>query len=328
MNKRIDEQLLTKYLMGELSPEEQMELEDRYFNDDELYEQLQTFENDMIDNYVRGRLPEHQLEQFKKHYLASPHRRKKVEFADTLVEHINSVTEKEELVHETETESETMKVHKIARTTPLQSIFKQLIPIFKYGFAPAAIAAMFFLIMQIRGLDNIVNQLETEQKSLLQKEQILREQINEQITRGNQLEETIQSERDLRAQLEQKLTNLKTFQPTVVSFVLESGGARRDIATQKKYIISNKADFIQFLVYLKTDEVYNSYRAVIQTADADEVWSQDGLQARQTALGKAISLKLPANILFTEDYTLELKGITGLGDIEDIDSYPISIQKK
>ena len=76
-----DEQLLVRYLLGELSEEEQSQLEERYFADDDFYSELRATERDLIDDYVRGRLSGRRREQFESRFMASPERRQKVELA-------------------------------------------------------------------------------------------------------------------------------------------------------------------------------------------------------------------------------------------------------
>jgi hypothetical protein len=49
---------LTQYLLGQMSETERVEIEDRFFADDALFEYLAAIETELIDAYVRGELPE------------------------------------------------------------------------------------------------------------------------------------------------------------------------------------------------------------------------------------------------------------------------------
>ena len=77
---------------------------------------------------------------------------------------------------------------------------------------------------------------------------------------------------------------------------------------------------MQFHLDLEADD-YPSYRAVLRTADDEEVWSQDGLSSQRTPAGKAVGLSLPASLLTSGDYLLTLRGVTARGDIEDAGQY-------
>src|SRR5215813_3671902 len=75
------EEALRRYLMGELPATEQVALETEYFGDRELYEQICELENDLIDDYVQGRMAPADREQFERHYLTIPEKHQQVEFA-------------------------------------------------------------------------------------------------------------------------------------------------------------------------------------------------------------------------------------------------------
>src|SRR5690242_1864700 len=83
--KRVDELLLVKYLLGKLTEEEQVQVEDRAFADQDYMGALDAAEADLIDNYVRGELAQTDRAAFERQFLASPQRRRKVEFALALV---------------------------------------------------------------------------------------------------------------------------------------------------------------------------------------------------------------------------------------------------
>src|SRR5215208_2920081 len=79
------EKLITRYLLGELPEEQQVEIEDRAFSDKEFLASITAVENDLIDEYVREELPETARRRFEARFLASEGRRKRIEFARTLV---------------------------------------------------------------------------------------------------------------------------------------------------------------------------------------------------------------------------------------------------
>ena len=80
-----DQELICRYLLGELPDDEQAELERRYFNDDELFERLLKVEDELIDKYVRGEFSDQECERLEKHFLKSEGRRKRVILAQAVM---------------------------------------------------------------------------------------------------------------------------------------------------------------------------------------------------------------------------------------------------
>src|SRR5262245_34635249 len=83
-SERVDEVLLVKYLLGNLTEEEEARVEDQAFTDREYLSALEAAEADLIDAYVRGELSQADRRGFERRFLVSPRRRSKVEFARAL----------------------------------------------------------------------------------------------------------------------------------------------------------------------------------------------------------------------------------------------------
>jgi len=69
------DEMMTRYLFGELSESERAELETEYFADPGAFNRLERFENDLIDDYTRGRLGGDTRARFERVYLSDPNRR-------------------------------------------------------------------------------------------------------------------------------------------------------------------------------------------------------------------------------------------------------------
>ncbi len=80
----IDDQLLTRYLLGSLPDEDAERLDEMSIADDEIAWRLRALENDLVDAYVRGEMSGPALERFKASYLSSPQSRQKVAIASGL----------------------------------------------------------------------------------------------------------------------------------------------------------------------------------------------------------------------------------------------------
>src|SRR5687767_3799971 len=77
---------IARYLLGDLPETEQMAVEQEYFADPEKFEEVWAAENDLVDRYVRDRLPRGRRELFERNYLQSPKHRERVALARKLIE--------------------------------------------------------------------------------------------------------------------------------------------------------------------------------------------------------------------------------------------------
>src|SRR5688572_28098839 len=85
MKKGINhEERLFEYLLGQLSEDEQAQIEQRYLADPDFHEEILAAERELIDRYVYGELANREL--FETHFLSSPGRRQRVEFARALMQ--------------------------------------------------------------------------------------------------------------------------------------------------------------------------------------------------------------------------------------------------
>jgi hypothetical protein len=91
---KIDQKLLVNYLLKRLDPESQEELEKQFFNDDTLFDQLLTAEDELIESYQSGQLSREEKFLFEQRYLSSVYRRQKVDFYASLPNVIAEIDEK------------------------------------------------------------------------------------------------------------------------------------------------------------------------------------------------------------------------------------------
>jgi len=70
---------LIKYLLGQLPEADRDRLEEQYFVDDDLFGELLDAEEQLINDYVNGRLSAAVRERFERHFLTQPDRRRRVD---------------------------------------------------------------------------------------------------------------------------------------------------------------------------------------------------------------------------------------------------------
>ena len=66
-----DDALIRKYLLGNISQEDQEQIEQRLLIDEEFSEKLSMTRIDMVDDYVAANLSTKEREEFEKHFLSN-----------------------------------------------------------------------------------------------------------------------------------------------------------------------------------------------------------------------------------------------------------------
>jgi hypothetical protein len=84
MNRQTATPEITRsYLLGELDPDARRHLEETLMVNEEYYQEVLIAEDELIDRYLSGALDENERERFLRHFLITPGRRQKLDFART-----------------------------------------------------------------------------------------------------------------------------------------------------------------------------------------------------------------------------------------------------
>lgn len=90
MNQTSDEQaLLRRYLLRHLDEAEQEQIEERLLTDKEFGRRVHFAQDDLIDDYVAGELSAEESESFRKYFLTTPERVRKLRFASALDRYVD-----------------------------------------------------------------------------------------------------------------------------------------------------------------------------------------------------------------------------------------------
>ena len=81
MARNDNQKVISQYLLGELSDDEQRIFEERLFKEPELWEMVEVVEDELIDEYLAGTFPESRRKTFEEKFLAGPGRKEKLRFA-------------------------------------------------------------------------------------------------------------------------------------------------------------------------------------------------------------------------------------------------------
>ena len=94
MTERVESDIsMKRYLLGELAEPEQQELEQRLITSNEFFEELLVAEDELVDEYLHGKLSPREQEKFNSHFLCTPERREKLRFSRSLQRYVSANAE-------------------------------------------------------------------------------------------------------------------------------------------------------------------------------------------------------------------------------------------
>lgn len=321
----IDEELATRFLLGDLSEESRLQLEERFFREDRFYEQLVAIQEELADDYVQDKLSAGERAQFEKTFLSSPRRRQRVEFAAAFSRAI--------------TESGTSPLATpVRRVAWWESLLLFIGPPGNRLPAVAAVAALALLIgaawllVENRRLSSRVQQARVEKESLIQrsganeeeaerKRAELERDISALRAQGGEMETKIQQkQRELEA-LQRARSPARLAPPSgeIAAFILPPG-LTRGTDEPERLIIPAAARYIRLQLDLEREEDYQSFVAEIRTARGNLAWSKSGLVVQKTSYGRAVFLAIPARLLSNGEYEVTLNGAAS-GRVEAVGYY-------
>jgi len=327
---------MVNYLLGELLEEEQLRLEERFFTDDETYQQVLALEDELMYDYAAGGLSPEQRLKFERRFLNSPQSRRKAELAGAVLDKAAEAWARSAPAPALATEERRSLWQSLTSffsfQNPLQNSWMQ--------FSLAAASALLlvgasWLFFQTLRLNSQVERLETARAT--QEQQLAREAAEER-TRREQLTEQLESERRTRARLEQEMAKQQAqaardrdnqLFPSFLSFTL-APGLVRDGDGPKRLLIPANAGSLRLQLDLMRPGDYRGYRTALrrETPDGPEVWSQDVPRAGSAASSRTVVANLPAKLLPPGVYVLVLSGRTGGGEVEEIDEYYFTVVKQ
>lgn|GEM_PF-948714 len=339
-NLQYNREQLIQYLLGTL-PQAETELFDELsFSDDDFVEQLESVENDLIDDYLHGELTAPERNLFQSNFPTTPRRQEAVRFAQTL----QVLAERKVGAKTAEAAATDVQMPRTATEQPPTATFgtkqseswlasiKSLLsvsrPVMQWGMTAAALVLLIIvgrLMIETERLRARSAQIEQARAALADHEQELRRQVAEQKANHHQLAEELRQVQEERDRLEQDLKKSAPIKSNFALFILSPGvrsGGARDFS-----ILPNTRT-VKFRVEFESDD-YPRFRAELRTqADDRIVWSVDKLRAGKKGVIKVISLSIPADLFSSQGYLLNLKGITAEEEIEDVRSYSFRIVNK
>jgi len=327
-----DEKLMEQYLLGVLPEEEVARLEERSLADYDFFEHLLVVENRLIDDYVTRQLPPRERAQFERHFLASPKRRERVEFARAFLKTVSPLPIAEPVVvaERRITEEQTSWPER------MRSFFGLGNP--GFGLAAAALLLLGFAVwslLETRRAREELAQLSRERTALQRRDRELQAALNSQQSQNEEMRRELERNRAELERLKEVEAKLQQTQPqsplsSIASIILTPPGFRggpsgptpqltlEPDTKSARFTLQVDQDLIKLIL-----ENYPDVRAEL-VRDGQIQSSRRGLKP---SAGKAFIITLPAEQFNRGNYQLRLVGSGAVGETV-IGDYQFKVEKK
>ncbi len=299
------------YLLGKLAEDRQQALEEQLMTDGYNYDELLIQEDELIDDFVRGSLPESDEEKFHRHFLCTQERHDKVRFARAFGRYVQSSATK---IHERPS---------FWRRLTANMIRSQ--PVLQWATAAAFVVVVFGGVISVfenRRLDREIAGLQSEHVALRDQAQGLQERLETLDETNADLADELRRERTGRMTMEQELSARRSpaTAPEIASYTLQPGLLRGIGEETPRILISKTLNLLQIQLDIGLDD-YASYRAALHDVEGEEIWTQNKLEA-ETREGKVlVAIDLPSSLLRPGDFSIRLSGQAADGALEPVGRY-------
>lgn len=325
--RTLQEDLMTRYLLGELTEEEQSKVEEAFLSDNSYFEQLCSVEDALIDDYVQGSLTDDEREKVQGLLRSSPRQAREVYFVRDLIKDISPTADDLRPAQPPARPKSSGRLKSVLLLFGIQGSGWRL------SLAALLLVAAVALPLIAWNLDlqRRIRRIKTEQEASERREQELRQQAESRQGDRDELANRLEEERTRRSQLEQELaaargpktpvTNngIATLTLTIDSFTRGSAEGLPVIP------VKPGTARLQIKVGLGERDEYDTYLAVIETFEGREIWRDEYRMANDNK-GNAL-FSVPANLLSNDHYTLTLKGKAGNGDAVEVGDYSFRVKK-
>jgi len=313
------EQMMTRYLLGELSESERADLERRYFADSAFFERLSQCESDLMDDYARGRLSPETRERFEKAYLADPERRARLRFSEALVAKLDREVSPGLIPQEAETTSWWQKLF-------VPFIGGQRALAFSFAVLLLMVLGSAWLLLRTSRLRNELAQTRATEAAREQHERELQQQLIDEQARNQQLIAELDRER-AQPTPEVGIASPKNTAPAFVSLLLVASGVRG--AETRSPTLSIPAGTQEVRIELKTVEnEYQSYQLELHALGGKAIFDRKKVKPTITKSGANFGFSVPASRFTSGDYILTLKGVMPTAEVEDVSKSLFRVEKK
>lgn len=321
-----------RYLLGELTEEEEKTFENRYFANDQVFEELQIAEGEVIDAYVSERLPTQARLHLEQQLDKSPRLRERLAFARTFAGAIPDLRLDQLPIAPKELPS--TKLHAPVPQPVSTALLRWWKGLFKDSFerqpaltmVMAACVALVLLggaavVEQSVRLRRESQRLGDERAAIERQREELNRLSDEQNTKNERMASELKAQQSRNAEELARLEELrqgpkekegsnqqKATTPIMATLFLYAGSLRGEGGPEEVKIPPG-ASQLPLGIVLETAD-YRSYNVVIKDAQKKEVSRKPGLRLRA---GKTLFVRVPTTQLTPGNYTVDVSGVASSG---------------
>src|SRR6266481_1379470 len=271
-----DDAVLRKYLLLDLSIEEQEDIELWLMSDEDAYDLLEAAEDDLIDDSLAGRLTERDIDSFNNHFLAAPERQRKLQFSRAFRRAIDTAA---------------------PQPAPTPSPWARFLDALRYRPALAYAGSALVIILVAGSLWSLftVGELQRELRSTTAQLADVgrdRDDLKRQLQQSQAATQTLETQ--FRA-LEASIPPTRSPSAPVLLAVNLIPGITRSSNEVAKVTLGPNTSLVRFSLAL-LDDNFPAYHVSLMDADSREVWSQNRVAATATRDEKAVELTVPAAV--------------------------------
>jgi hypothetical protein len=296
---------LRQYLLDALDERDRRAIEEQYFSDDEAFEDVLAAEDELIDDYVTGRLSDAERERFDEAFLTTDRRRNRVAFARGFRQVV--------------TRARVDNVSAEAAVGEQQGSIAALAAWFRaitaQQWATAAVTLVLVVSAAWLALD----------RARLQQHIAATQAANRDLTdRTEALQRQLEGERRRVESLVPERGRADG--PLVASFLLTPRLVRGGADTNVVRVTSATA-LVRLQLELEA-ATHPRYRPVLETVGGEQVWSQAAVPANVPSGTPIVTIELPASLLANRDYVLTLHGEDPAGKREEVAAYAFRVARE
>jgi hypothetical protein len=308
--KALNDVVARRFLLGQLSPEEQDWIQELAFENPDSFAFIQAAQDDLIDDFLYDELSPDERERFQNYFLVQPGRRQDLRIARALQQYL----ERDE-----QSEIAVAPANLIVVQPPMSFLDWGRSLITTRGFVTAVLilAAAVSPLLVIRTLHR------SETPPMQTKQQEAPPLLTPSSSPTATLVQPTPSPAHKDNQNRLSPPPRKPVEP-IFAIVLVPGGPTRSEGVEKTVQLSES---LSLELPLIEDTPYQSYEAVLQR-EGKAIQRWPNLQPKDLQAGRGIRINVPARLLEKQQsYRITLNGVTGNGNTQPIHNYYFKVSK-
>jgi hypothetical protein len=274
-NRFIEDDVIERYLLGELSTAEQPELEQRYFTDPEFLRRIEAVEDDLIDSYVRRELEPARRERFESHFLVPPGRRERVRMAAALLERLDD------------------RADAARSPAPPRRSYARVSALIAASLLLAALLTVVWLWMENRAMRSEMRLMRSARARAEANERALRSELERRTAAQQHPDATV-------------VPPLPHAALEIVTAVLLPGLTRDGGGEVAAIELTPETGTVRLEAVLENSAPESRFDAEVRRAGGAVIWSGHSLAPRRAGKDSRLVLAIPRDRLGAGEYTLTL----------------------